>query len=211
MNPFTEDYYMRGPETGLSNYVNYSWMPQQTRSFAKQLSHYLACKKGDTFLDFGCARGYVVRAMRELGVSAFGVDVSEWAVENCDSTVKPFIGHVPQHPQFDFVLAKDVLEHVPADRLEDTIQGLVDMTKKKLLFIVPLVRDPGMDYIRLEDRSDRTHVTRWTLDQWMMAACCAAGPGSLVTGSWCLPGLKPAAEREFKSTGFVLVLPRPNS
>lgn len=210
MNPFTEDYYMRGPQTGLSNYVNYSWVPELTRPFAAHLKAHWGCKPGETFLDFGCARGYVVRAMRELGLAGFGVDISDWAVENCDPVVSPFIRKIPQYPHFDYILAKDVLEHVPSAELATTIGELVGMTREALMIIVPLVRKPGDDYIRLEDRSDSTHVTRWTLEQWMLAVCTHAfGCGKIVRGSWSIPGLKPAAEQVFRSCGFIEVTAYP--
>jgi hypothetical protein len=29
-HPYTEDYFMRGPESGLSNYRDYQWLPDLT-------------------------------------------------------------------------------------------------------------------------------------------------------------------------------------
>ena len=31
MNDYTEDYYLRGKELGISNYENYRWIPELTK------------------------------------------------------------------------------------------------------------------------------------------------------------------------------------
>lgn len=37
-----------------------------------------------TVLDAGCAMGHLVAALRDLGVEAYGVDVSEYAILGCE-------------------------------------------------------------------------------------------------------------------------------
>src|SRR5204862_7425117 len=44
-------------------------------------------------LDVGCATGFVVEALRELGVDAAGVDVSQYAVEQAAQGARGHIGY----------------------------------------------------------------------------------------------------------------------
>ena len=52
------------------------WCPQFQKIAEKINSIY----QPRTFLDVGCAYGYLVEALRDLGVDAYGVDVSEYAI-----------------------------------------------------------------------------------------------------------------------------------
>lgn len=52
------------------------------------LNHSLQNKK---VLEIGSAKGYVVQAMRELGIDAYGIDVSRYAYDCADESVKPYL------------------------------------------------------------------------------------------------------------------------
>lgn len=39
--------------------------------------------KGKRVLDVGCAKGFLVEHMNDLGVNAYGVDASHWCIEEC--------------------------------------------------------------------------------------------------------------------------------
>jgi SAM-dependent methyltransferase len=73
-----------------------------------------------TVLDAGCAWGFLVENLRHRGVQAFGVDLSEYAIQQVspeissfcwrDSIVKPF----PDN--YDLIVSIEVLEHMsPSD------------------------------------------------------------------------------------------------
>jgi len=44
-----------------------------------------------TALDAGCAMGFLVEALRERGVEAYGVDISEYAISQVHPSVKPYL------------------------------------------------------------------------------------------------------------------------
>ena len=52
------------------------------------LDHSLQNKK---VLEIGCAKGFVVEALRDLGVDAYGIDVSQYAISCAREDIKPFL------------------------------------------------------------------------------------------------------------------------
>src|SRR4051794_23312927 len=43
-----------------------------------------------TVLDAGCAMGFLVEALRSKGIEAFGIDISEYAIQRADASIRPF-------------------------------------------------------------------------------------------------------------------------
>lgn len=83
------------------------------------LCRYLDPQTGDVkILDFGCGSGILVGELQGRGYNAFGVDVSDEAVEfgrmqgvkNLDIQSGEFLGYPNDY--FDAVLSMDVLEHL---------------------------------------------------------------------------------------------------
>ena len=161
---FNADYYLRGPELEISNYHDYRWLPTATLEACAAMMSHLGASYGESVLDFGCARGYYVRALRMLGYEARGCDISRWAVENCDPTVRDYVGFKPTPAEW--LLCKDTLEHVPQDELSCVFYGLLSCAMKGALLIVPLADESG-EYLNPADRRDITHVIRWTLGEWL--------------------------------------------
>jgi len=201
--PFTEDYYLRGKEKGLSNYQNYRWLPDQTLPFARHLQWHLGLKSEDVILDHGASRGYLVKALRMNGLNARGMDISEWAVENCDPSVKDCMSTelVTGSMIYDWVISKDCWEHIPEPVLRDLVPALGKSVRKGIFIVVPLTGYTSGRYIRDEDESDPTHQIRFTLPDWLLFLTDLL-PEFNVTGSYCIHGIKPAAEQKRQSCGF---------
>lgn len=51
-------------------------------------THNLQDKK---VLEIGCAKGFVVQDLRDMGVDAWGLDVSEYAIGEADPSVQPYL------------------------------------------------------------------------------------------------------------------------
>lgn len=71
-------------------------------------------------LDCGCATGILVHAFRKIGVDAWGIDISEWAINHPDHPdVAPYIqvGDIRDLPyeddEFDLVMSLQTIEHIP--------------------------------------------------------------------------------------------------
>lgn len=194
---------MNGIATGKSNFTNYSWVPHLTLPMAEQLISVLGVNPQGhrTVLDFGCARGYLVRALVELGIDAYGYDKSKWAIENCDEKVKDRVSNTLHlDRRYTHVVSKDVLEHIEESELYDLIPRLWNVTLDSMFFIVPMT-DPDGNYLREEDEADITHVIRWQMHEWMNFFREEL-PDATVWGSMHVHGLKPASEQVPWSTGF---------
>lgn len=166
-NLFDETYYERGKDAGISCYSNYRWLPELTIPLAAQLIIQLNIKPHHRILDFGCAKGYLVKAFRLLHYEAFGVDISEYAISNAPNDIVEYLSligpndQIPTH--YDWAIAKDVLEHVPYCNIRGTLKKLRNASDK-LLVIVPLGKDGS--YVIPEYDNDVTHQITEPMDWW---------------------------------------------
>jgi SAM-dependent methyltransferase len=90
-----------------------------------------------TVLDAGCAKGFLVHALRERGVEAYGIDVSEYAVANAIESVRPFvrIGSMtePLDRRYDLITCIEAIEHVEPSQVRAAVDTLCAATDVVLL------------------------------------------------------------------------------
>ena len=81
-----------------------------------------------TVLDVGCAKGFLVEALRDRGVEAFGLDISEYAISECRDDIKPYCwvaSAVDPFPlRYDLIVCIEVLEHLPGSHAESAVANL---------------------------------------------------------------------------------------
>ncbi len=198
---YDADYYLRGRDSGKSLYDNYRWLPSLTMPMVSRIISHCGIQPQHRVLDFGCARGYTVRAFRDMGYNAWGCDVSKWALDNCDPSVKDYVtDNVCGFPlnSFDWVIAKDVLEHVP-DAV-DAIDKIMDMSRVGVFAVVPLSISDGGTYLVQEYEKDVTHVHRLTLATW---ARMFIRHGWAVTMAYRVPGVKDNYAEYERGNGFL--------
>ena len=85
-----------------------------------------------TVLDAGCAMGYLVSALRDRGIEAYGIDISDYALSHVREDIQPFCvrssltdplpAALPQH--YDLVITIEVLEHLTAPEGKTAIRNL---------------------------------------------------------------------------------------
>lgn len=73
--------YFDGPrEYGYGGYkYDGRWVP-----VAKDIINHFKLKPGSKVLDVGCAKGFLVKELLEQGIDAYGLDISEYAIRNCE-------------------------------------------------------------------------------------------------------------------------------
>lgn len=96
-------------------------------------------------LDAGCAMGFLVERLRENGVQAFGIDISDYAIQQVDETIKPYcqvgsiIEPLPEAlpRRYDLVVCIEVLEHLPRPEAEKAILNLCQLSDDILFSSTP--------------------------------------------------------------------------
>jgi hypothetical protein len=145
-----------------------------------------------TCIVHNCARGYVVRAFRELGYEAYGADISEWAIDHADENVIPFLHRIDRSPpvlglRYDWVIAKDVLEHIPY--VHYAVKELMQAARKGVFVVVPLSLFDGNPYVIADYEKDVTHCQRHKLLTWIGMFL---QPGWSVEAAYRVKGIKDA-------------------
>lgn len=172
-NCFDKDYFEDGLVAAKSCYVNYRWMPELTIKMGYNLIKHLRIKEGESILDFGCAKGFLVKALRVLDVDAYGCDISEYAIDNVDSETRPYCkliegvegNMMPFDKKFDWIISKDVLEHVPEETIDIFLEQAIKKTDK-MFHVIPLADNDGK-FIIPEYDMDKTHILRKNLNWWI--------------------------------------------
>jgi SAM-dependent methyltransferase len=130
---------------GLSGYERYDRDTSNANAIAVPIWHYMDPVKS---LDIGCATGFVVEALLELGYDAWGTDLSYWAVEHPAQGAKgrlrqgdlmeglPFLNR-----EFDVVTCLEVLEHMEPDMIPAVLNEIRRVTAKYVVATIPSFGD----------------------------------------------------------------------
>ena len=160
MHQFTKDYYEDGVRKHISGYEDYKWMPTRSIPEALDIQSNFEFK---TCVDYGCAKGFLVNALRIVGCDAWGEDISEYAVENCHPNVSDYVS-LPNDKTYDLLICKDVLEHVEVEDIPSVLQKFKKKSKQ-FFFVIPLGDD---DRFRIREYEvDITHVTKKDEEWWI--------------------------------------------
>jgi len=94
-----------------------------------------------TVLDAGCAWGFLVEGFRNRGVDAFGVDISEYAIQNVHPDIKSYcrVGSIvePFPNRYNLITCIEVLEHLPQPEAEKAIENLCAHTDEIIFSSTP--------------------------------------------------------------------------
>lgn len=166
---YDANYFEDGICSGKSCYINYRWMPEMTIKLAYNILKYLKLKDGERVLDYGCAKGYIVKALRILDIDAFGCDISEYAINHVDADVREYCHLIKQnnifnHKTYNWLMTKDVLEHMEEDNIESLLIEAHDRIEK-MFHIIPLAIEPGI-FVVPEYHNDPSHIQIQTKQWW---------------------------------------------
>ena len=116
-----------------------------------------------TFLDVGCAMGHLVSALRDMGVDAYGIDASEYAISKVRpeyrdyfrvwAAPEPFPSDIPQ--EYDMLSSIEVVEHLHEEDGDDFIAILCSHSKRVLFSSSP------------DDITEATHFNVQQPEYWL--------------------------------------------
>lgn len=157
MEIYNEDYYKHGcgpiPYIGPKHWIDFFGMVAD-----KLIANY----HPTTVLDAGCAVGYLVAALRDRGVDAYGIDISEYAISQVRDDIKsycvvgsltdPLPETLPKH--YDLVTNIEVLEHLYAEEAPIAVANLCSLSDTIIFSSSP------------DDYSEPTHVNVQQREYW---------------------------------------------
>ena len=115
-----------------------------------------------TVLDVGCAVGYLVAALRDRGVKAYGIDISEFAVSKVREDIKPYCmvwsatEPLPEaFPQkYDLLITIEVAEHLYEEDASKFIENICRYSDKIIFSSTP------------DDIYEKTHFNVQQAEYW---------------------------------------------
>lgn len=132
---------------GAYYYDTYSCAPYDPEApvwrtiFANVANNIAKTLNPTTVLDAGCAKGMLVGALREIGIEAEGVDISEFAVTHADERA---VGHVrvgsltePFGKRYDLITCIEVLEHLAQPDAVAAVANICASTDTVLMSSTP--------------------------------------------------------------------------
>lgn len=136
---------------------------EYTKGFLTQIAQKIADDLHPrTVLDAGCAMGHLVAALRDRGIEAYGVDISEYAISKVREDIRPFckVGSLTEPlpaglpDRYDLVVTVEVLEHLYEDEGRQAIRNICKLTDEVLFTSTP------------DDFTEPTHVNVQQREYW---------------------------------------------
>jgi len=174
---YNEGYYLRGEGSNYGRkhghlsfapYEEQYYLPRD-RQFAKFI---VSTYKPSSALILGCARAYLVQALRELDVDAKGIDISEWAIANAPGELREhlFVNDICdlsmfKDNEYDCVIALDVLEHIGIPDLYLALNEASRICRRMLIIDVPIANDDL--HPDQSSGSDKSHVSIYSEAFWL--------------------------------------------
>lgn len=132
-------------------------------AIAEDIVKFYGLKPGDRVLEIGCAKGFLVKDLMKVcpGLEVFGVDVSDYAVKNCEPEV---VGRIHQgdarnlkfpDKSFDLAISINTVHNLQRD---DCVLALKEMQRVS----------PRAGYLQVD--AYRNPEERQIFEDWMLTA-----------------------------------------
>ncbi len=150
--------YFDGPrEYGYGGYYyDGRWQPVAT-----DIVEHFGLEPGAKVLDVGCGKGFLVKDLLAIGIDAYGVDISKYALMNCErETVgRLHLGSADELPfpdgTFDAVLSINTIHNLPRDRCAQALREFERLS-------------PGRGFVQVD--SYRTPEQKEIFESWVLTA-----------------------------------------
>jgi len=125
------------------NYGGYRYMEGRWEKVAKLMADHYGLKAGDKILDIGCGKGFLLFDFTKVvpGIEVYGIDISEYAVENSKEEVKPHlqVSNCTKLPfedkAFDFVYSINTFHNLHNEDLEKALNEMNRVSKSNKQYI----------------------------------------------------------------------------
>jgi hypothetical protein len=111
-----------------------------------------------TVLDAGCALGFLVETLRARGIEAYGIDISDYAIQQVIEEIKPYcvVGSVldPFPRKYDLIVCIEVLEHLSPAECDQAIANFCQSADEVMFSSTP------------DDYREATHINVRPPDYW---------------------------------------------
>lgn len=120
-------------------------------------------------LDVGCGTGRLVYHLRRLGIEAYGIEISKYALQTASEEVRPFLkrGDIVKIPykdnSFDLVLTFDVLEHLERSKLKRAVEETIRVSRK---WVLHKIYTKENHWINLFHGKDFSHLSVFSVGFW---------------------------------------------
>lgn len=134
------------------------WIP-----VARDIIGHFGLKPGDRILDVGCAKGFLVKDLMSVcpGLEAFGLDVSEYALMNCEPEAvgRLHLGSADKLPfpdkSFNAVVSINTIHNLPRPLCVEAVREIQRLA-------------PGKGFIQVD--SYRTPEQKEIFESWVLTA-----------------------------------------
>lgn len=123
---YAEDYFDGSRDYGYGGYrYDGRWKP-----VARDIIEHFSLKPGDRLLDVGCAKGFLVKDLLELGIDAFGLDISEYALMHAEAETigRLHLGNALSLPfpdnSFKAVLSVNTIHNLPREQCIEALREI---------------------------------------------------------------------------------------
>lgn len=134
-NNFGEYYYSH--DCGIPYERNEHWLT----FFDKIADRIVKELEPKSVLDAGCAWGFLVEALRNRGVEAWGIDISEYAISKVNESIKDYcrVGSIvePFDRRYDLIVNIEVLEHMQKAEAIKAIENFCISSERVLFSSTP--------------------------------------------------------------------------
>ena len=169
---FDADYFEHGLKSNWRQ--GYQW--KQFEGLFRETADFLRAMfpAARTCFDAGCAKGFLVRSLREAGLEAWGCDISAWAIDHAEAVAKPYLECAPAESygwtrDYEVLTAFHLLPQMTEPQIMAFLERARQHVKTAIIAVISLFESEGSDI----DLGDMAHVTRRDRAWWherMLAA-----------------------------------------
>ncbi len=116
-------------------------------SVARRIKKIYKLKNNAKILDVGCAKGFLVKDLVDIGLDAYGLDISEYAIKNSHKDVvgRIHLGNANKLPfkdnTFDFVISLNTLHNLEKNDCKVALKEITRVSKGRSFIQVDAYRN----------------------------------------------------------------------